>query len=70
MQMPGRLLHKRLALPAGTIPEMVRGMLKNGLDVSYCNIESSYGHDAFLLEDDTLGRLISNFLSNLETDKE
>ncbi len=50
--------------------EMVRGMLKNGLDVSYCNIESSYGHDAFLLEDDTLGRLISNFLSNLETDKE
>lgn len=50
--------------------EMVRGMLKNGLDVSYCNIESSYGHDAFLLEDDTLGRLISNVLSNLETDKE
>lgn len=50
--------------------EMVRGMLKNGLDVSYCNIESSYGHDAFLLEDDTLGRLVSNFLSNLEPDKE
>ena len=50
--------------------EMVRGMLKNGLDVSYCNIESSYGHDAFLLEDNTLGRLVSNFLSNLEPDKE
>ncbi len=49
--------------------EMVRGMLKNGLDVSYCNIESSYGHDAFLLEDNTLGRLVSNFLSNLEPDK-
>ena len=50
--------------------EMVRGMLKNGLDVSYCNIESSYGHDAFLLEDDTLGKLVSNFLSNLEPEKE
>lgn len=46
--------------------EMVRGMLKNGLDVTYCNIKSSYGHDAFLLEDDTLGRLISNFLVNVK----
>ena len=46
--------------------EMVRGMLKNGLDVAYCNIKSSYGHDAFLLEDDTLGRLISNFLANVK----
>ncbi len=46
--------------------EMVRGMLKNGLDVTYCNIKSSYGHDAFLLEDDTLGRLISNFLANVK----
>ena len=45
--------------------EMVRGMLKNGLDVTYCNIKSSYGHDAFLLEDETLGTLISNFLANL-----
>ena len=40
-------------------------MLKNKLDVTYCNIRSSYGHDAFLLEDDTLGTLISNFLANL-----
>lgn len=46
--------------------EMVRGMLKNGLEVTYCNIKSSYGHDAFLLEDDTLGRLISNFLANVK----
>lgn len=46
--------------------EMVRGMLKNGLDVTYCNIKSSYGHDAFLLEDDTLGHLISNFLANVK----
>jgi len=49
--------------------EMVRGMLKNGVDVTYCNIQSSYGHDAFLLEEDTLGRLISNFLQNLEHGK-
>lgn len=49
--------------------EMVRGMLKNDLDVTYCNIDSSYGHDAFLLEDATLGELISNFLRNLEVQK-
>ena len=52
--------------PPGQSREMVRGMLKNGLDVTYCNIKSSYGHDAFLLEDDTLGRLISNFLANVK----
>ena len=49
--------------------DMVRGMLKNGLDVTYCNINSSYGHDAFLLEDATLGELISNFLKNLGGEK-
>ncbi len=50
--------------------EMVRGMLKNGLDVSYCNIKSSYGHDAFLLEEDRLGTLVSNFLANLKPETE
>jgi len=34
----------------------------NGKDVSYCNINSPYGHDAFLLEPETLGSLLSGFL--------
>ena len=43
---------------------MVKALLANGVDTSYCNIYSSYGHDAFLLETDTLGTLVSGFLSN------
>ena len=42
--------------------EMVNALIANGKDVSYCNIESPYGHDAFLLESETLGSLISGFL--------
>ncbi len=41
---------------------MVSALVANGKDVSYCSIESVYGHDAFLLETDTLGHLISGFL--------
>lgn len=33
--------------------------------VRYCNIESPYGHDAFLLEPDTLGRILSGFLDSM-----
>jgi homoserine O-acetyltransferase len=42
--------------------EIVNAMVANRKDVSYVSIESSYGHDAFLLENDTLGRLICCFL--------
>ena len=42
--------------------EMVNALLRLGKDVSYCNIESRYGHDAFLLEYKTEGRLIAGFL--------
>jgi len=41
---------------------MVNALIANGKDVSYCNIASSYGHDAFLLETDTVGSFISGFL--------
>lgn len=44
--------------------EMVKALLNNGLDVTSCDIKSSYGHDAFLLEVETLGSLISSFLAN------
>lgn len=44
--------------------QIVHSLQKNDIDVSYCNIQSSYGHDAFLLEIDILQELISNFLKN------
>ena len=36
--------------------------MANNKDVSFCNITSPYGHDAFLLEPETLGSFISDFL--------
>lgn len=41
---------------------MVDALVANGKDVSYCDIASGYGHDAFLLEDETLGAFLSSFL--------
>ena len=41
---------------------IVNALATNGKDVSFCNIASSYGHDAFLLETETLGLFISGFL--------
>jgi homoserine O-acetyltransferase/O-succinyltransferase len=41
---------------------MVDALVANGKDVSYCNIASNYGHDAFLLENETLGAFLSSFL--------
>ncbi|MFZ0442577.1 MAG: CBS domain-containing protein, partial [Methanobacterium sp.] len=36
----------------------------NDIDVSYCEIKSSYGHDAFLIEAGQLNYLIAGFLSH------
>jgi homoserine O-acetyltransferase len=41
---------------------IVDALVANDKDVSYCNIASAYGHDAFLLEHETLGAFISGFL--------
>jgi homoserine O-acetyltransferase len=41
---------------------MVDALVANGKDVSYCDIASTYGHDAFLLESETLGAFLSSFL--------
>jgi homoserine O-acetyltransferase/O-succinyltransferase len=43
--------------------EIVDAMLKQKKDVTYVNIESSYGHDAFLLEIETESKIIRNFLA-------
>ncbi len=43
---------------------IVDALATHGKDVSFCNIHSSYGHDAFLLESETLGAFIDCFLSS------
>jgi homoserine O-acetyltransferase len=50
--------------PSSQSVDLVKALLKNQCEVSYCEVESSYGHDAFLLEVDTLGKMISDFLRN------
>jgi homoserine O-acetyltransferase len=44
---------------------MVQAMKKNGLDVSFCEIEAEWGHDAFLLPSDRLTALIKGFLERV-----
>ncbi len=41
---------------------MVKAMKKNGLEVSFCEIEAQWGHDAFLLPSDRLFRIMKGFL--------
>ncbi|MCI0499519.1 MAG: homoserine O-acetyltransferase [Planctomycetales bacterium] len=44
--------------------DIMEALGAEGKDVTYCNIYSSYGHDAFLLEAATLGRLIAGFIDS------
>ena len=52
--------------PAAESEEMVRALLQNGIDATYVEIQSSYGHDAFLLEVDRLSGLTHDFLSGVQ----
>ncbi|MBN2308325.1 MAG: homoserine O-acetyltransferase, partial [Candidatus Hydrogenedentes bacterium] len=42
--------------------QIVDALRRQKKDVTYCNIQSDYGHDAFLLEVDTMRKLIGGFL--------
>ena len=44
---------------------MVQAMKKNGLDVSFCEIEAEWGHDAFLLPSERLTALMRGFLERV-----
>jgi homoserine O-acetyltransferase/O-succinyltransferase len=50
--------------------EIVNALIATSCPVSYCNVESSCGHDAFLLEEklSVYGRLVEAFLANLDGD--
>jgi homoserine O-acetyltransferase len=43
---------------------MVQAMKKNGLDVSFCEVEAQWGHDAFLIPNPRLSKIMKGFLSN------
>jgi homoserine O-acetyltransferase len=45
--------------------ELVSTLTAASADVTYCNLQSTWGHDAFLLEVETMTGLISNFLDRV-----
>jgi len=45
--------------------ELVSALTAAGADVTYLDIESTWGHDAFLLEVDTMTRLLGSFMDRL-----
>jgi homoserine O-acetyltransferase len=46
--------------------ELVTAMCRSRLPVSYINIPSRYGHDAFLVETERVSRLVKSFLDNIK----
>lgn len=44
---------------------IVQALKKNGLDVSFCEIEADWGHDAFLLPSERLTGLLKGFLDRV-----
>ena len=53
--------------PPGQSREIANALVHNNATVSYCNIQSDCGHDAFLLPDDVdrYGEMIRAFIQNL-----
>ncbi len=51
--------------PTYQTQEIVKACKLAGLDATYCEIESTYGHDAFLLEVDEETHLIRHFLERV-----
>lgn len=54
--------------PAYQSKEMVKALKANDIDVSYCEVESDYGHDAFLVEVEGQSKLIEHYLSRIQKD--
>lgn len=52
--------------PTYQAKELVKALKRSGRDVSFCEIESDCGHDAFLIPDERLSKLMSGFLSGIK----
>lgn len=48
--------------------EMVHALKREGLDVSFCEIEADCGHDAFLIENERLKNMVRGFLAGVSKD--
>jgi len=51
--------------PAYQSKEIVRACKLSGVEATYCEVDSTYGHDAFLLEVEEESHLISHFLKKV-----
>jgi homoserine O-acetyltransferase len=51
--------------PASQSREIVRACKLTGVDTTYCEIDSTYGHDAFLLEGEEETHLVKHFLQKV-----
>jgi homoserine O-acetyltransferase len=56
--------------PPYQLREIVKACKLAGVNATYCEINSEYGHDAFLLEVEEQSYLISHFLSNISENGE
>ncbi len=54
--------------PSYQSQEIVKACKLAGVDASYCELNSTYGHDAFLLEIEEQTKLISNFLRTVSNE--
>lgn len=48
--------------PPAQMKEIAKAVRRNGGEVTYCEIQSDHGHDAFLLENECLAPLLAGFL--------
>ena len=53
--------------PSHQSQEIVRLLKRRRIAATYCDLKSTYGHDAFLVEMEEETRLISSFLGNIKT---
>lgn len=56
--------------PAYQSQEIARACKLTGVDATYCEINSTYGHDAFLLEAEEETHLIKHFLRTVSNERE
>jgi homoserine O-acetyltransferase len=54
--------------PSYQSKDIAQSLRLKGVDVTYCEIKSTYGHDAFLLEVESESRLIKYFLEKISGD--
>lgn len=56
--------------PASQSLDIVRACKLAGIETTYCEIDSTYGHDAFLLEIEEESHLVKHFLNNLASERD